>query len=131
MLVIDDLQWADASSLDLLAFLISGFRDQQLAVVATVRDEDRPESHRLTSWLAEVRRMPSVEEMHLERLGPEGTAAQVAALTGDDFVAFAVSPQDPMSVLFAEVFDAGAGHFEDPQAEESEHDDQGEVVGVR
>jgi hypothetical protein len=79
VLVIDDLQWADASSLDLLAFLISGFRDQQLAVVATVRDEDRPESHRLTSWLAEVRRMPSVEEMHLERLGAEGTAAQVAA----------------------------------------------------
>jgi len=82
VLVIDDLQWADASSLDLLAFLIGGFRDQRLAVVATVRDEDRPESHRLTSWLAEVRRMPSVEEMHLERLGPEGTAAQVAALTG-------------------------------------------------
>ena len=83
VLVLDDLQWADASSLDVLAFLFSGFRDQRLAVVATVRDEDRPESHHLTSWLAEVRRMPSVEEMHLERLGPAGTAAQVAALTGE------------------------------------------------
>ncbi|KQU68966.1 hypothetical protein ASC58_09975 [Phycicoccus sp. Root101] len=82
-LVIDDLQWADASSLDLLAFLISGFRDQRLAVLATVRDEDRPEGHPLTSWLGEVRRMPAVEEIHLERLGPDGTAAQVAALTGE------------------------------------------------
>ncbi len=88
VLVIDDLQWADPSSLDLLAFLISGFRHQRLAVVATVRDEDRPEGHPLNSWLAEVRRMPGVDEMRLERLGPEGTAEQVAALAlflcGDD-----------------------------------------------
>ena len=82
LLVIDDLQWADSSTLDLLAFLISGFRDQRLAVVATVRDEDRPEGHPLNSWLAEVRRMPKVGHLHLERLGPQGTAEQVAALTG-------------------------------------------------
>ena len=82
VLVIDDLQWADASSLDLLAFLISGFRDQRLAVVATVRDEDRPEGHPLNSWLAEVRRMPGVDDLYLRRLGPDGTAEQVAALAG-------------------------------------------------
>ncbi|MEP7035944.1 MAG: AAA family ATPase [Actinomycetota bacterium] len=82
VLVIDDLQWADPSSLDLLAFLVSGFRDQQLAVVATVRDEDRPEGHPLNAWLADVRRMPGVSELHLERLAPQGTAEQVAALAG-------------------------------------------------
>jgi DNA-binding CsgD family transcriptional regulator len=82
VLVIDDLQWADPSSLDLLAFLISGFHDQRLAVVATVRDEDRPEGHPLNSWLAEVRRLPGVYDLYLERLGPQGTAEQVAALTG-------------------------------------------------
>lgn len=82
VLVVDDLQWADASSLDLLAFLASGFRDQRLAVVATVREEDRPEGHPLNSWLAEVRRMPRVHDLYLERLGPQGTAEQVAALAG-------------------------------------------------
>jgi hypothetical protein len=35
-----------------------------------------------------------------------------------------------MPVLFAQVFDAGAGGFEDPQAEKAEHDDQSEVVRV-
>ena len=82
VLVIDDLQWADASSLDLLAFLISGFRDQRLAVVATVRDEDRPEGHPVNTWLAEVRRMPGVDDLHLTRLGPQATTEQVAALPG-------------------------------------------------
>jgi hypothetical protein len=82
VLVIDDLQWADPSSLDLLAFLISGFHDQRLAMVATVREEDRPEGHPLNSWLAEVRRLPGVHDLYLQRLGPQGTAEQVSALTG-------------------------------------------------
>ena len=83
VLVIDDLQWADQSSLDLLAFLVTGFRDQALSVVVTVRDEDRVEGHVLNSWLADLRRTPGVSEQHLQRLDLAATAEQVAALTGD------------------------------------------------
>ena len=46
----------------------------------------------------------------------------------DDLAALAVDPQDPVAVFLAEVVDVGAGGFEDPQAEQSEHRDQGEVV---
>jgi len=35
-----------------------------------------------------------------------------------------------MAVLLAQVGDVGAGSFEDPQAEESEHRDEGEVRRV-
>jgi hypothetical protein len=47
-----------------------------------------------------------------------------------DPVAFAVHFQDAVSVFLAEVDDVGAGGFEDPQAEQPEHGDQGEVVRV-
>ena len=48
----------------------------------------------------------------------------------DDLVAFAVDPQDAVAVFLAEVVDVGAAGFEDPQPEQAEHGDQGEVVGV-
>ncbi len=82
VLVIDDLQWADPSSLDLLAFLVSGFRTQALSLVVTVREEDRVDGHVLNSWLADLRRLPGVSEQHLARLDLVATAEQVAALTG-------------------------------------------------
>ena len=48
VLVIDDLHWADRSSLDVLAYLITGFRGQRMALLATCRDEHRGEGHRCT-----------------------------------------------------------------------------------
>ena len=47
-----------------------------------------------------------------------------------DPVALAVDFEDAVAVFFAEVGDLGAGGFEDPQAEQPEHRDQGEVVRV-
>ncbi len=82
VLVIDDLQWADISSLDLLAFLITGLRAQRLAIVMTVRDEDQPDGHHLRRWLPDMRRLPRFAELRLDRLDLEATAAQVAALYG-------------------------------------------------
>ncbi len=86
VLVIDDLQWADQSSLDLLAFLVTGFRDQALCVVVTVRDEDRVEGHVLNRWLAELRRLPGVSELHLQRLDLVDTAQQIVSLTGQSLL---------------------------------------------
>jgi hypothetical protein len=46
-----DSQAADASSLDSLAYLIAGFRGQNLALVVTMREEDRPVGHPLNGAL--------------------------------------------------------------------------------
>ena len=48
----------------------------------------------------------------------------------DDLAALAADPQHPVAVFLAEVGDVGAAGFEDPQAEQPEHGDQGEVVRV-
>jgi hypothetical protein len=46
----------------------------------------------------------------------------------DDLGALAAHAQDPVAVFLAEVGDAGAGGFEDPQAEQPEHGHQREVA---
>ena len=87
VLIVDDLQWADTTSLDLLSFLVAGFgHGQRLAVLATYRDTDLHEGHRLHGWLADVRRLPGVSELQLERLGLPETEELVASLCGEDGV---------------------------------------------
>jgi DNA-binding CsgD family transcriptional regulator/tetratricopeptide (TPR) repeat protein len=82
VVVVDDLHWADVASLDVLAYLITGFRAQRLTVLCTCRDEDRGAGHPLHSWLADMRRMPSFEEIHLERLDSADTGVQLEGLLG-------------------------------------------------
>jgi len=44
--------------------------------------------------------------------------------------ALADNPQHPVAVFFAEVGGIGAGRFKDPQPQQTEHRDEGEVVVV-
>lgn len=80
VVVIDDLHWADRTSLDVLAYLITGFREQRLALLATCRDEHRGEGHPLHGWLADMRRLPLFSEIHLDRLDLAATEAQIEYL---------------------------------------------------
>ena len=47
-----------------------------------------------------------------------------------DLGAFAGYAQHPVAVLFTEVGDVGIGGFEDPQAQQAEHGNQGEVAAL-
>jgi DNA-binding CsgD family transcriptional regulator len=82
VLVVDDLHWADQSSLDVLMYVLAGPSDRRLAVVATVRTGEVGEGHPLRRWLADVRRLPGVTELPLGRLDRVGTAEQLAGLLG-------------------------------------------------
>jgi DNA-binding CsgD family transcriptional regulator/tetratricopeptide (TPR) repeat protein len=82
VVVIDDLHWADVASLDVLAYVVTGFRGQRLTVLGTCRDENRGEGHPLHSWLADMRRTPGFEEIHLDRLELDATAIQLEQLLG-------------------------------------------------
>ena len=83
ILVLDDLQWADPSSLDALAYLVAGFAGgQRLAILATYRDTDLEEGHRLHGWLADVIRMPSVRELGLSRMDLWAVEGMVLARGG-------------------------------------------------
>ena len=82
VIVVDDLHWADMASLDVLAYLITGLHGQRLTLLGTCRDEDRGVGHPLHGWLADMRRMPFFDEIHLDRLAPDATATQLEYLLG-------------------------------------------------
>lgn len=82
VVVIDDLQWADVASLDVLSYLIAGFRVQRLVLIATCRTEERGEGHPLHSWLADMRRMPFFDEIRLDPLDLDATSSQIEGLLG-------------------------------------------------
>lgn len=85
VLVLDDAQWADATSLDLLAYLMAGFGgDQRLCLLVTYRDTDLADGHRLHGWLADAVRLPSVSRLRLERLGYADAEELVSRLRGTD-----------------------------------------------
>jgi len=98
--VVDDLQWADVSSLDVLAYLVAGFRGQNLALVVTFREEDRPAGHPLNGWLADMRRLSGVSELALARLDEDQTAEQIAQILG----------RPPAGELVADVMQRSGGN---------------------
>ncbi|MDP9347357.1 MAG: AAA family ATPase, partial [Actinomycetota bacterium] len=81
LLAVDDVHWADPSTLDLLAFLTRNLRDEPVLLAATFRD-DEPERGGLRPWLAEVARLPIAERMDLGRLSRRDTAELVSAIGG-------------------------------------------------
>ncbi len=80
LLVVDDLQWADQSSMDVLMYVLAGLAGRRLAVVTTVRAGE--EGPPLRRWLADVRRFPRVGELTLGRLDRVATGEQLAGLLG-------------------------------------------------
>lgn len=83
VLVIDDLHWADQSTLDVLMYLLAGPADRQLAVVATIRSSEMlGDGDPLQRWLADILRLPRVEQLMLMPLDRVATEAQLTALLG-------------------------------------------------
>jgi len=82
VLVVDDVQWADQSSLDVLMYVLAGPMDRRLAVIVTLRTADELNAGALAGWLADVRRLPRVDGLSLRRLDRSATADQLALLLG-------------------------------------------------
>jgi DNA-binding CsgD family transcriptional regulator len=82
VLVVDDVQWADQSSLDVLMYVLAGRPDRRLAVLLTMRSGEDSDGHGVRRWLADVRRLPRVTELILDRLDRLGTRDQLTVLLG-------------------------------------------------
>ncbi|HET9649631.1 MAG TPA: LuxR C-terminal-related transcriptional regulator [Microlunatus sp.] len=80
VLVIDDLQWADDSTLDVLTYVVAGSPHRRLALLMTLRRGDIGEGRPVARWLADVKRMPLFTELALEPLDRNATREQLAAL---------------------------------------------------
>lgn len=82
LLVVEDIHWADRSTLDLLRFLATNVTAERAALVATYRDDAVVPGSPLASWLAEVTRLDVTTRLRLDRLDEADTAELVTALTG-------------------------------------------------
>ena len=90
VLVVEDVHWADAATLDCLTFLTRARRDPALRVVVTCRSDEAPLEPQVADWLAQVRGRGGVAEVRLGPLSREETAEQVAELAGSPASALVV-----------------------------------------
>jgi DNA-binding CsgD family transcriptional regulator/tetratricopeptide (TPR) repeat protein len=83
-MVLEDAHWADASTSDLVSFLLSRrFRGRFLAVVS-YRSDEMHRRHPLRRRVAEWVRVDGVERVQLDPLPPSAVRAMVADLIGTD-----------------------------------------------
>ena len=83
LLVLDDLHWADPSTLQLLRHLARAQHDAPLLIVGTYRDTDVGTGDRLPAVLAELRRHGAAEWIRLDGLDRDETGTLIAAHAGD------------------------------------------------
>jgi DNA-binding CsgD family transcriptional regulator/tetratricopeptide (TPR) repeat protein len=79
LVVLEDMHWADTSSLDLLVFLAHNLDDRRLFLLATYRADERPSADRMRRLADGVRRSGAALELELGPLGFEEVSRLLAA----------------------------------------------------
>ncbi|MDV3219986.1 helix-turn-helix transcriptional regulator [Intrasporangium sp.] len=120
IVVVEDLHWADRSTLDLLDFLIALLRDQRILLLCSIRTDDLPPDHPLRTDVAEWLRRPSVRWLGLEPLSPEDGMRLVAALLAEpemtrEQAMRLVQRADGNPFLIEELVAAGSGAVGTPE----------------
>jgi DNA-binding CsgD family transcriptional regulator/tetratricopeptide (TPR) repeat protein len=82
VLVIEDLHWADRSTLDLVAFLVRTLQGLPVLLVVTYRSDEVDRRSPLRPLLSTWERMREVEQLQLPRFSRQEVASQVAAING-------------------------------------------------
>ncbi|KYK26538.1 MAG: hypothetical protein AYK23_02930 [Candidatus Proteinoplasmatales archaeon SG8-5] len=87
LLFLDDLQWADPTTLNLLHYLARNTREERILILGTYRPEDvirgedgRP--HQLETSMQNMSREHLFERIELQRLGPEDTKGIINSALG-------------------------------------------------
>ena len=80
LLAFEDVQWADAATLDLIALLVAGATTRRLMVVITVRSDELHRAHPFRRIAARWEQQRTVERLELERLAAPDVAAQITAI---------------------------------------------------
>jgi len=84
VLVLDDLQWADTGSLQLLRHLAGSDAPMRLLVLGTYRDSELSNAHALVETLASLRRLGGMSRIELVGLDDAGVMALMEAAAGHE-----------------------------------------------
>jgi class 3 adenylate cyclase/DNA-binding CsgD family transcriptional regulator len=82
VLLVDDLQWADPASIELVHQLTQDIERHPVTLMLTYRSGERPETGRLRQLLVALRRSASIEEMELQRLDRQAVEALAREFLG-------------------------------------------------
>jgi predicted ATPase/tRNA A-37 threonylcarbamoyl transferase component Bud32 len=86
LVVLDDLQWTDQSSLLLLHYLTRGVYREQLLLLGAYRDTDIDERHPLSPVLTELNRERLVQSAQLKRMSFDEVSEMIKRLLEQDDV---------------------------------------------
>ena len=95
LLVLDDLQWTDPSSLLLLHYLARGVQKTSLLLLGAYRSTDVDAKHPLTPILAELRRERLPQSISLKRMSQENTLEMIQQILEQDDI-----PQEPCKMIY-------------------------------
>lgn len=99
VLVLEDLQWADEATLDVVRLLGRRVGALPVLVVATYRDDEIDVMHPLRRVLGELMTLPTTRELPLERLSMSAVAELSAPRDRDGEQIHAVTAGNPLFVV--------------------------------
>src|SRR5260370_3961630 len=80
LIVLDDVEWMDASSCELLGYLARRLHGHPIVLLMTCRENELTPRHPLRSLLAHMQREQASEVLHLQPLTDDQVGALVASL---------------------------------------------------
>ncbi len=83
LLVLEDVHWADSSTRDLFRFLVRTAREGRFLFVATYRTDELHRRHPLPPVIAELSRLPHVDQVEVAAFDEGELGQQLAAITGE------------------------------------------------
>ncbi|WP_332673670.1 ATP-binding protein [Aromatoleum sp.] len=84
LLIIDDLQWCDAETIELIGFVVRAERTAPILILGTVRWEEIPPHHPIAGLVDALGHDRAVTTVALDRLDEATTATLAARLRGED-----------------------------------------------
>jgi DNA-binding CsgD family transcriptional regulator len=101
IIVVEDLHWADAATLDLLRFLARRISDLHVLILATYRDDEVSRSDPLRLLMGDLAGVPAVRRLGLAGLSVEAVATLAAGSAIDPVHLHAVTGGNPFYVTEA------------------------------
>ncbi len=78
--VVEDVQWIDSATRDLLTFLVRNVTTEHLVAILTCRTDDLAPGHPVLAWMAELSRAPGGVRVDLGRLTRADIGRQLEAI---------------------------------------------------
>ena len=94
VLVMEDLHWADRSTLDLLSFVARNLGSMRVMLVGTYRSDEMRRTHILRPVLAELSRLPLVLRIELHPMDEDEVLQLFTAIRGNQ-----PPPEESVSIL--------------------------------